>query len=79
MGGETSDGGKFPFALRRIGASGNSAAEAPHHDRSIVRGRAQARLRPESRSAAKKWRREGGPPSINPESAINSLLTTVAS
>jgi hypothetical protein len=37
MGGETSDGGKFPFALRRIGASGNSAAEAPHHDRGIVR------------------------------------------
>jgi hypothetical protein len=55
---------QFHFALRRIGASGNSAAEAPHHDRGIVRRRVQARLRPESR-------RGGGRLSINPESAIN--------
>jgi hypothetical protein len=63
------------FPLRRIGRGGNSAARA-RLKIAVISGERRANEPPlDRRSAAEKWRRRGGPPPINPDSAINSLLT----
>lgn len=75
MGGETSDGGNFSLPYAGFGAGGNSAAEELHHDRGIVR--ATRADNPASspalygRNAAARGRTR----TINPDGAINSLLT----
>jgi hypothetical protein len=45
--------------LRRIGASGNSAAAAPHHDRGIVRAMAADELAPRAGALRPKNGAEG--------------------
>jgi hypothetical protein len=54
--------------LRRIGASGNSAAAAPHHDRGIVRAMAADELAPKAGALRPKNGAEGA-------DGLRSILT----
>src|SRR5271167_4333083 len=67
---------QFPFPYAGSGRVAIPLQRPPYHDRGIVRATAADEPCVQGRrSAAKKWRRGGGRPSINPDCAINSLLT----